>query len=71
MEPSHGLRQTNERLELPDSVAVRSSVLAARALPQLFVLGAEDFGRFSRELRSDCAADLDVGLKLSHGELWL
>ena len=66
MQPSHGLRQTNQRLELSDSVAVSGRALAARALPQFLVLVSQNGCGFANELRPNCAAHLDIGLELGH-----
>lgn len=71
MQPSHGLRETNQRLELSDSVAVSGRVLATRALPQFLVLVSQNGCGFTCELGSNSAAHLDIGLKLGHREFRL
>ena len=63
----HGLRQPDERLELAHGVAVAlRTARACRRLSHLLEFVSQDSSRLFRELRLECAADLDVSLELRH-----
>ena len=68
MQPSHGLTEANQRLQLSHSVAIGGLVVR---LTQFFVLVLEDQGTVPGELGLEGACDLDVGLQLRHSEVWL
>lgn len=71
MQPSHSLRQANERLKLAYGVAIgclrRGSILVR--LTKFLVLILEDKRRFFRELRLERTANFDVCLELLHGKV--